>query len=800
MRGSSWPPVRRLSSMLVASLAALPVTGQADGLPPHPVAMTFPAATTPERAELFLDLRINGAPARKEQRVLQRKGRLFVRAVDLASAGVDLAQAGLLVGQEWVDVAGLPDSKVSLDSHALVLDLTVPVQWLPQRYLGPQRQGWQEPQGGYGAVINYDARVARQRGAPPGTPSRHATLWSEQRIFGGAGILSNTGLWRHSDVDPGTPGSNGYRRLDTTWTWLDESSSTSLAVGDVVTGAQGWGSTVRLGGFRIARDYRLRPDLVTWPVPQFAGRAGLPSTVELFVDGRRAAGGNVLPGTFVLEGLPMMTGAGEATIVTTDMLGRQTAITLPFYVTSDLLRAGFAHGSLSAGLIRRAYGIESASYGEPAASASVRHGVTDWLTGEFQMDIAPELGVVGAGAVVGLGRLGVANGSVSHSEFQATHGRQLTFGYRYARRGFNVGYRGIRREEGFTDFGSLSDELVLAPWRMRRADIASLGYSAGRAGTISLGYFDTVAVAASRARFATIAWSMPLVGRSSLHVSASKDLRGGGHGLLAQFLLPLGQPGTLSAGLARNQDGGYSSHLGYSRVPPLAGGLGWNLGYSWHDQADDYLYASLSWSNPYLQADVGSYGTPGDRTDWAGLRGALVAIGGRLFVTRQVHDAFTLVSTGGVGGVPVRYENQLVGRTDHRGHLLVPNVAAYYPAKYEIDPLELPTGLRIADVERRIAVRKGSGTLLEFPLSAASAALVSLVDDDGLPLPIGTTIRHAESSQEAVVGYDGLAYLENLGARNTLTARRPDGQDCRVSFSLEPNALEMASIGPLRCD
>ncbi len=720
--------------------------------------------------------------------------------MDLASAGVDLRAARLLSGQQWIDIAKLPTTEASLDSHGLVLDLTVPAQWLPQQHIGSRRPSWEEPRSGFGAVISYDAHVSRHRTAWSERQSSHAALWSEQRIFGNRGVISNSGVWRHMGGEMSLPGVSGYRRFDTTWTWPDERNSTSVTFGDVITGAQSWGSAIRLGGVKLAQDHRLRPDLITYPLPQYSGRASLPSTVDLFVDGRRVSGGRVAPGPFLLEGLPFMNGAGEATIVTTDALGRQSAITLPFYVSSDLLRAGFANGSISAGFIRRAYGIENLSYGKPAATAVVRHGINDRLTGEFQFDLAPGLSVIGAGAVLGIGRFGVVNGSVSRSEFHGSNGRQLSFGYRYAQRGFSAGYRGSRRDEHFADFGSLSDELAMTPVRARRTDIGTLGFSMGDAGAFSIGYFDALATDESRVRLAVLSYSVPLRRRNSLHVSTSRDLHRGGHGMLVQLIVPLGPQGSASTAFSRDKQGGYSTQLGYSRSAPTDGGFGWNIGHSWHERSHSYRHASLSWSNRHLQTDFGSYGTRDDRTDWAGLRGSFVVMEGRAFAARQIHDAFTLVSTSGIENVPVRYENQLIGRTDQRGHLLVPNVSSYYGAKYEIDPLNLPTGLRIPSVEQRVAVRRGSGALLSFPIEPVSAALISLVDEADQPLPLGTVVVHADTLQEAIVGYDGFVYLENLGARNALTARRPGGQDCRVSFELDPTDAEMTRVGPLHCE
>ncbi len=71
-------------------------------------------------------------------------------------------------------------------------------------------------------------------------------------------------------------------------------------------------------------------------------------------------------------------------------------------------------------------------------------------------------------------------------------------------------------------------------------------------------------------------------------------------------------------------------------------------------------------------------------------------------------------------GVPVNYENQPVGKTNRNGYLLVSGVSAYYPASYRIDTLDLPADTQIKDTERKIALRRRSGYLVEFPDGAGA--------------------------------------------------------------------------------
>ena len=56
--------------------------------------------------------------------------------------------------------------------------------------------------------------------------------------------------------------------------------------------------------------------------------------------------------------MPYINGAGQATVITTDALGRRVNTTVPFYVASNLLQTGMSDFSVSTGLLRRNYWVE----------------------------------------------------------------------------------------------------------------------------------------------------------------------------------------------------------------------------------------------------------------------------------------------------------------------------------------------------------------------------------------------------------------------------------------------------------
>lgn len=53
---------------------------------------------------------------------------------------------------------------------------------------------------------------------------------------------------------------------------------------------------------------------------------------------------------------------------------------------------------------------------------------------------------------------------------------------------------------------------------------------------------------------------------------------------------------------------------------------------------------------------------------------------------------------------------------------------------------------------------------------------------------------------DAPVGYDGIAWLENLNDANLLTVTLPGGKRCAASFTTRPNPdHKLQTYGPLTC-
>jgi outer membrane usher protein len=775
--------LRCLPSLAMLALALPAQDSLAAPLPPPPRAGdTLPV----DEDTQFLELIVNRRASGKVVPVRVRDGHYFVRGNDLREVGLQLPadRDGL------IQVDAVPGVRAEYDGNALRLLLDVPPDWLPKQQLGSGRIFDRVPaRSSFGALLNYQAYTNDPDHGPG-----YASVWNELRIFGPFGVLRSTGSYQQ-------PFSGGaltqrYVRYDTSWRYSDEDRVLTYELGDLINNPMTWSTPVRMAGLQVSRDFSLRPDIVTYPLPQFSGEAAVPTTVDLFVNGYKNSSTHVDPGPFSMTNVPFINGAGEAVVVTTDALGRQVSTTMPFYVSNSLLRPGLSDFSFSVGSLRRNYGIDNFSYGTAVLSGSYRYGMSHYLTLEGHAEAARSFGLGGFGGVLQLGNLGTLNAAYSHSRQYGETGNQTVVGYQYMRNRFNFGVQHTQRSAHYGDLSTYDSRYALS----RRSLQANASVSTRWLGSVGAGYFDIEAQDSTRTRLLNLSWSKPLWGSSSLIVSANRELGGGDWSVGAQLLVPFGARSAISASFDRNADGSNSGRVNYSRSMPSEGGFGWNLAYSDGEDASAYRQADLSWRGKSLQVQGGVYGSSGNTNRWAQASGSLVLMNASLHAANQIGDAFVLVSTDGQPGIPVRYENRLVGTTDRSGDLLVPWTTSYYNAKYEIDTLSLASNFDTPSVEQRVAVKAGSGYLLRFPVRRVAAASIVLHDARGKPLPVGAQVQVlGERGESGYVGWDGLVYLEHLDAHNRLRVSLPEGGTCAASFDLDTRADEISQIGPLEC-
>lgn len=735
---------------------------------------------------LYLDVVLNGNDTGKIAHFVRAGDAFHVSADTLRRLGFKLSPKE----QGDIDIASLPGLSVHYAAETQQLEITAPPDMVDQNVavLNARTNAIPHATASPGLLLNYDLYGARDtQGAT------NVSLFTELRAFNAWGVLSSTALTRTTDL-PGSGTQSGSVRLDTTFSRSFVDQALTLRIGDIISGALDWSRATRLGGIQLQRNFALQPDLITFPVPAFYGQANLPSTVDLYINGMKQYSSNVPSGPFQLNTVPVVNGNGQAAVVITDAMGRQTTIAFPFYTTNQLLKPGLSDYSLDLGFVRENYGLRSFSYGpDPAFSGTWRRGFTNWLTLEGHAEAMSGLTEGGMGADIAIGDAGVLNASFAASNNHGAGGRQAELGYNWRNERFNFSLDTLRT---FGDYSDIASRYSLAP--PRRADRALAGLMLGRAGSIGVSYVALEYPDQPRSRYASAYYYKSLGQRMAFNFSINQDLDN--HSNRSLFLnLSLALDNSVSASLSAQHDRtGNLATLDVSKPVSPDGGLGWRVR-AFDGSTQHGGQAELGYNGQDGQILAGVQTLNGDTLGYADLSGALVFMDHQFFLARQIHDAFAVVSTDGVANVPVLIENRPIGTTNARGDLLVTQLNSYQPNKLSIDPMKLPADVDISRVNAEVVPADRAGTLVKFGIKPVQAATVILHDASGKPLPVGSNVSlRGVHPAAAIVGYDGMTYLEGLSAHNTLDVQTAHGH-CVARFDYQPQGKAVPVIGPLVC-
>jgi len=762
-----------------------------------------------------LDVIINGTPTKTIGTFTRlADGRFAATRGELRELGVKPAGSGN--ADELVVIDDMPGASYRYDEPQQAIYLTLGDEQRVTRMY--DARGTQSApaavRNDYGAVMNYWLFASSaNRMSLDSFAFAGANASLDARVFSPFGTLSQTGIigstvLKNFDV----------LRLDTTWSYSDLDNLATYRVGDTISGGLAWTRPIRLGGFQMQRNFALRPDLVTVPMPSVSGSAAVPSTVDVYVKNVKTYSQEVGTGPYQINNLPL-SGGGTARIVVQDSSGRPVETTLPFYSSPRLLRDGFMDFSVEAGFPRLFYGTDPFSYvREPVASASARRGLFDWLTLEGHGEGGAGLMNGGLGAVVGVGPWGVLSVAGTASRFKDTSGFQSYVAFDTQFLGINIHASSQRTYGTYNDLASVTSRgLPLVSLSADRApdiastDILSKSYFPPKfLDTLSVSFplsFDKGAVSAGfmhlgmadgkLSDIVTIGYSRPLPWDASFFVSAFTDLKDKKTGgVFAGISVPLGKSTFANAGYTQTRQGGnFTADVGKS-IESEVGSYGWRAYTSEGTNTDRGAMGSYRSSVAEIQGNVWQRtGTAGGSVQ---VSGAVATMGGGVFLSNRIDDSFAVVDTG-TPGVDVTYENRPAGKTNAQGKVLIPTLRSFQQNKIAIDPAGLPVNADISETQLIVTPADRTGVLARFGVKTdVKSAVVVLSDPSGKVLPAGAAGWIEGTEEPFMVGYDGRAYVKGLGEANTVVVTLPAGE-CRASFPYAAQEDAQVVIGPVVC-
>ena len=353
---------------------------------------------------------------------------------------------------------------------------------------------------------------------------------------------------------------------------------TTLRVGDSISSPGGWGRAVRFGGVQYGTNFSTQPMLVTTPLLAAQGEAVVPSTVDVFVNGRPVASESVPPGPFSIDHLPVLTGAGQLQVVVTDALGRQQVLNQPYYSGTALLRTDLAEYSFELGSIRQDYGDRSFAYGDVLGVASYRRGITDTLTAGARAEAqANGIYALGADAAWQAGYAGIVSAQVAAGGDSRRGGLSRRPRHRAQRRSLQrlcpdaVRQPRLRAER--------HGRICL--YRPRQRTFAGLGFDLGRNGNLQVAYGLQSYYDSDTVQTFGLSYSLSLGSLGYLGLFASHAIAGtADSSLLLNWTMALGDRRTVSASLAavaRVQTAASTAMTSLQRDLPAGTGTGYRV-------------------------------------------------------------------------------------------------------------------------------------------------------------------------------------------------------------------------------
>jgi outer membrane usher protein len=648
-----------------------------------------------------------------------------------------------------------------------------------------------------GLYLNYDvnARHARSGGASHDGYGGFASLHAFAPDF-----VANSGWSYDSD------GTSGPVRLDTTLTWRPVERDLALSIGDLTSAPGTIARPFRFSGLAFGTDHSADPLWSPAPLQSVTGTAQPTSSIDLYVNGLRAAQMMTPGGPFALV-LPQGSFTGNSHLVVTDITGRVVDITLstPRF-NLNLLKRDLSLWSVGVGAPRFNWGAESGTWLTQAFGyGSLQRGLRDDLTAAVHVEASAGFwqGEAELRALVS-NALGLrVAAAASHSEFGS--GKYVSAGANLSLpANVSIDISGSAAAGHFDDAISVSGVRFDQRHAIPNAYSQPLQQSAAVRVTweprdrLSLsGEYNRLRYRGSPATpFAALTATMSLGARSSLYVTASRDYSASsGTTVTVGFSMLLGRDvnGSVSKGLESNESAeqlSFSRPLGQSR-----GDVGWQLS----TQDSDYGY--------YLNGEAqlrSGFGVPavgftkfgGQTQAYLRAGGSVGVVAGHGFASDPI-DGGVIIADVGQAGVPLSINGYEAARTGRDGKTLIPASVAGAPQRVEISTEHLSLNLIPATTRQVVTVRQGSGTVAEFAMQTADHGAVVVLSIDGITPPAGTSVLLG--GIEIPVDLEGRAWLPQIDLDATLDVELPDGRHCAIATGFDGHGGPGVVLGPYAC-
>jgi outer membrane usher protein len=746
----------------------------------------------PGTREVVLGVRINGRPAGDFARLLQTgDGKLYASTDLITQWRLQVSQGQSLNfgGQTFYSLDSLNGVKWQINATEQILSLTVsPSAFAP-------------------TALNASFREPVEAASPtPGLFLNHQLVYSHldrNSALAGlfeAGFFSRIGVMTSRFADRDFTSSVAPIRLDTKLVHEFPGRMAVLTIGDSISAVNPWSRQVTYGGIRWASDFSTQPSFVPIVLPNLAGQAAQPSTVDIFVNGVRTSQQRVDPGPFSINNIPVITGQGEVQMVVTDVLGRQQIVTQSYISAQELLRPGVNAYTYEAGILRRNFGIVSSEYGSLFLEGQQRHGFTERFTLDGRVEASGKQQTGGAGVEYGISPLGIIGGG-----FAGSYGDLGAGGLAYVvlqRRARLLGYSGTLQvaSSTFQQLGMAAGER--APRLQAQFQVSQ---ALGSRSSISIGYLRQEnrsfvnGVQPPKPDFSGVSGSFSVRVGSRMYLTAAANLSHSfknASSATVTLVVPLGSRTIASATSNIQQNGDQATTVQYTQQVPVGTGYGYR--FRTDIAAQKRVDAGFTYQTNGGTYDVESSDIASQINTRVTETGSMIMMQRHIVPSRWLNSGFAIVEVPETSGVKVFANNQYIASTSWRGLAVLPVLAPYVRNTVRVDDQGVPIDLGIDLDEKTVVPMSRNGVFLKFEATRSTGALFQLVTERGEPVPTGAEVTLGGVGTVYQVALRGEVFMSDVAFPAHLHVHW-DGQNCEATVESNKTREPLPRIGPVTC-
>jgi outer membrane usher protein len=718
-----------------------------------------------------------------ETEVIVRDKDILVSLGDLEKAGMHSlgGTREVLYGKEMVSLASLaPAITYKFDDQNLTLMISVGANKLKTHdlNLGLHAPRGMEFRADTSAFFNYSSLLT------------NLSVWNG---FFESGV-SYKGILFYSGLNAST-GGNAITRGLTNITYDDQSDMRRTMLGDTAVSTGILGSTELLGGLSVAKDFSLDPYFLRSPTQDVSGILTTPSTVNVYRNGILLKQEYLPPGSFNLNNIPGQVGQGNTDVVIRDALGNTRQINTPYYLSSQLLSEGLSDYDYGIGFIRNDL-TSSFTYGAPSLSAYHLYGLTNWLTIGGRLEAQHNL--ISGGPTVSVGSfLGELDTSAALSRDQNSDGGAASIGYQFLARRFSGGtnVQWMSFDYSNLTLNSTGEHPLL---------------QTQTSGSVDLGYATTLTLQYLYERFRdqgtqnqiSVSETTRVAKRWNFNFSVTRAMPTNSVQVNEVFLgLSYFFGHHVVGNLSGDTLGGANGTVSLQKPLPTGNGYGFLLqareGYQ--EQENAFLQYQTDYGR--YEDDYSRYN--GQNTNILSIAGGLVEVDGHLIPTRPVQNGFALVEVPGLADVPAEWSNQVIGKTNRDGNVLIPNLLPYYGNQISIADSNIPMNYSIDSDRRIISVPFRGGSIVSFPVHKIQQVIgtISVEVAGRLVIPAlgDLSVDVSGRTFESPLGTKGEFYFDSIPAgRYPATVNFSSGL-CKFEFEVTKSDKPSLRLGEQTC-